>query len=155
MLGPSPVPNSMADESTIAVFQAWNGLVVFLPGFRNTLQNMNSTALVAHMRSQADQQQWGESEPPGIISMPRTSRQHLLHYPWASQGASVNIRWIWYNFLMKPSGCYQSTSSQRQAPFPRFAYKRRNALQFDIPPVNDMYMPLFTDSFWLFFYSLH
>lgn len=65
---------------------------------------------------------------------------------------SMNIKWIWHNFLMKPSGWNQLTSSQRHAPFPRFAYKRRNALQFDILPTNDIYMPLFTDSFWLFFF---
>lgn len=152
LLGSSLLPNSTADESTVPVCQVWKGLVFFLPGFRNTLQNMNFTAPVTPMRSQADQQQWGESGPPGITPMPRTSRQNLLHYPRASQGASMNIKWIWHNFLMKPSGWNQLTSSQRHAPFPRFAYKRRNALQFDILPTNDIYMPLFTDSFWLFFF---
>lgn len=57
LLGSSLVPNTTADESTIPVFQAWKGLVVFLLGFRNTLQNMNFTAPVTPMRSQADQQQ--------------------------------------------------------------------------------------------------
>lgn len=46
----------------------------------------------------------GKSRPSGSISAPHISVQRLLHYPHASRGAGVNIKQVWYSFLIKLSG---------------------------------------------------
>ena len=46
----------------------------------------------------------GKFRPPGMVSVFCISMQHLLHHLRTSPGASVNIKQIRYNFLMKLSG---------------------------------------------------